>query len=536
VALEGRVDHYRSRLDGLERPYTVCATDASSTPKPLIICVSPAGDRLEEAIYRTGLVASLVKESGQDCVVLRPTGRGPGTLYMNYGEVDLFEAMEDVMRKHAIDPDRISIYGHSMGGAATWYLSSHYPDVFAAAAPMSGYCDYRLWRKPGGYTFAMQDWDEPSWIARSAVFLIENLASTPVWILHGEWDRGTGSGVSVEHARQMRQLMTAHGFPPRYLEVPARGHHFVRETDALFKEMIHWLIAQRKVRNPRSVAFATYDLRHNRSYWVTIDQLQTYGGPRALVDARLLGNQLQVATANVRTLSLGPVADFGRPELALDGQRLGPVDLQAKVRFRRDDAGQWQAGAFDLHGEKRPGVAGGLGDLFFESVILVQGTQGTPEETHFSSTAVNDVWSNYRKRNGGVHRGGIMGENSVEFTRVPDHALTEQQLKDNNLVLFGTDRTNAVLARLIDRLPLAFEADGIRVYDRRFEGPRAAVFAVFPHPLNPDRYIAVHGGIAPDATCWGSHLDVGLMPDFLAYSGHEVLGWGFQDNHWRTQP
>jgi len=535
AALQGTVTYYRSKIDGQERPYTMCATDSSSTPKPLIICVSPSGDRLEDAIYRTGLVASIIKENGQAGVVLRPTGRGPGTLYMNYGEVDLFEALEDVLSKHAIDRDRISIYGHSMGGAATWYLASHYPDIFAAAAPMSGYSDYRLWRKPGGYTFHLQEWDEPSWIARSAVFLVENLVHTPVWILHGEWDRGTGSGVSVEHARQMKRLMTNHGFAPKYLEVAGKAHHFTRDTEPLFEEMILWLLAQRKVRLPEHVSLVTYDLRHNRSYWVTIDQLQVYGAARAQIDARKAGGRMVVTTDHVRMFSLGPVAEFGQTGISIDGQELGQWDLGTAVQFRKDEAGRWRSGEFKLENEKRRGSAGGVGDLFFENVILVPGTVGTDEETHFAATATSDVWNNYRKRNGGVHRGGIMGENAVDLTRVPDHALTDEQLQQSNLILFGTYKTNAVLARLRDSVPLAFERDGIRVYDRHFMGEKAAVFAVFPHPLNPARYIAVHGGLTPDATCWGSHLDVGLLPDFLAYSEHNVLGWGFQGNDWKSQ-
>ena len=68
---------------------------------------------------------------------------------------------------------------------------------------------------------------------------------------------------------------------------------------------------------------------------------------------------------------------------------------------------------------------------------------------------------------------------------------------------------------------------------RTYAAPGVAVFAVFPHPLNPDRYLAVHGGIAPDAICWGSHLDMQLLPDYLVYAGSAVLDWGFWDNEWR---
>ena len=59
------------------------------------------------------------------------------------------------------------------------------------------------------------------------------------------------------------------------------------------------------------------------------------------------------------------------------------------------------------------------------------------------------------------------------------------------------------------------------------------MFAVFPHPDNPGRYIAVHGGITPDALCWGNYLNLQLLPDYLVYEGGKMLDWGFWDNAWK---
>ena len=156
------------------------------------------------------------------CVALRPTGRGPGTVYQDYGAVDTFEAIDDVRSRHSIDGDAISVSGFSMGGAATWYLLSHYPDSFAAGAPFCGYADYRLWEKPGGGTFPMRPWEEESWVARSAAFLLANLDRTPIWVVHGEWDRAVGGGVSVEHSRSMVSALEARGARVRYDDSGAR--------------------------------------------------------------------------------------------------------------------------------------------------------------------------------------------------------------------------------------------------------------------------------------------------------------------------
>jgi predicted peptidase len=145
-----------------------------------------------------------------------------------------------VKAHYAIDPDRISITGASMGGAATWYLASHYPDLFAAAAPFCGYCDYRLWKKPGGYTFHMQEWEEPSWRSRSAAFLTENLEHTKIWMVHGEWDRAVGGGVDVEHSRQMSNLFTEKHYDFRYTEVPRTGHS--PRSPEIFEDVVIWLL------------------------------------------------------------------------------------------------------------------------------------------------------------------------------------------------------------------------------------------------------------------------------------------------------
>ena len=52
---------------------------------------------------------SLATEHGEPCVALRPTGRGPGSVYQNYGEVDVLEAIEHVASLYAIDRGGITI-------------------------------------------------------------------------------------------------------------------------------------------------------------------------------------------------------------------------------------------------------------------------------------------------------------------------------------------------------------------------------------------------------------------------------------------
>ena len=532
----GQLLYLWSRTDRKLHPYAVCATDNSREAKSLILDVSPGAiNNLPQAVKDTEDLAAIAARHGKSCVVARPTGCGPGSVYQNYGEVDLLEAIEAVCANFTIARDRITIMGVSMGGAATWYMVSHYPDLFAGAVSVCGYCDYELWEKPGGLTFHMNLWEEPSWISRSAKFLVENLRHTPVWAIHGEWDRSVGGGVSVEHSRQMARLMADKGFEHQYTEVPKAGHGRSSVSPQLQEEVVLWLLDRRKRRDPDHVSLATYGLRHNRSYWVTIEQLEHYGR-RGMLDARFGRNsKLEIGTEGVRTFSVGPVPGRGMTAVTVDSQALGSFDLQAPRVFRRSIGGSWTDGAADLASEKRHAVSGPIGDLFFESVILVPGTSGTDEEGHFNTWVANNAARYFRERNGGVHRGGILGQNSIELRVASDKELTEDEIAANNLVLYGTHASNAVLARFESNLPLRFEGNNIYLGDKLFSAERAAVFAVFPHPLSSDRYAAVHGGVTSDAITWSSHLDMMLLPDYIAYSGGALLEWGFWGNDWRSQ-
>ena len=58
--------------------------------------------------------------------------------YRGSAERDVMDVIAEVRRDYAIDPDRIYLMGHSMGGYGTWSVAMAHPDVFAAIGPISG--------------------------------------------------------------------------------------------------------------------------------------------------------------------------------------------------------------------------------------------------------------------------------------------------------------------------------------------------------------------------------------------------------------
>ncbi|MDQ1689637.1 MAG: hypothetical protein QOK42_2612 [Frankiaceae bacterium] len=54
------------------------------------------------------------------------------------GDADVLEVLADVKRRYNVDPDRVYLMGHSMGGYGTNNVAMHHPDLFAAVAPAEG--------------------------------------------------------------------------------------------------------------------------------------------------------------------------------------------------------------------------------------------------------------------------------------------------------------------------------------------------------------------------------------------------------------
>ncbi len=84
--------------------------------------------------------------------------------WMQIGTSLLFSAIARMQRDFHVDPDRVFLTGHSMGGHLTWRSSFWFADRWAAVSPMSGGYDYvksgdvwNLINVPGYTTFGAQE-------------------------------------------------------------------------------------------------------------------------------------------------------------------------------------------------------------------------------------------------------------------------------------------------------------------------------------------------------------------------------------------
>lgn len=131
-------------------------------------------------------------------------------------EAHVTAAIEAVTESYAVDADRITVAGHSMGGEGSTRYAAIHADRIAGVAPSAG----------------------------SAVIVLEDapvLARIGVWIFQGENDHLSTAAL----ARQMVAAIRSAGGDPRYTEYEGVGHGTARLAfgDA---RVIEWLLAQRR--------------------------------------------------------------------------------------------------------------------------------------------------------------------------------------------------------------------------------------------------------------------------------------------------
>ncbi|HYF00972.1 MAG TPA: hypothetical protein VEJ18_18765, partial [Planctomycetota bacterium] len=139
----GLVVHgYRSRLDDSIQPYglVVPASYQPGKKHRLDLWFHGRDEKLTELRFLEQRLKSPGEFTPPDTIVLHLYGRFCNASKFA-GEVDAFEAIEDVKKRYSIDDDRILVRGFSMGGASAWHLGVHHAGLWAAVAPGAGFAE-----------------------------------------------------------------------------------------------------------------------------------------------------------------------------------------------------------------------------------------------------------------------------------------------------------------------------------------------------------------------------------------------------------
>jgi len=75
-----------------------------------------------------------------------------------------------------------------------------------------------------------------------------------------------------------------------------------------------------------------------------------------------------------------------------------------------------------------------------------------------------------------------------------DDALSDAEIKNSNLVLWGDPSSNKVLAKIIDKLPMKWNAKEITAGGETYSSSDHVLLTIYPNPLNPEKYVVLNSG------------------------------------------
>jgi hypothetical protein len=403
------------------------------------------------------------------------------------GEVDLFEALDDVKRRYKIDENRIVVRGFSMGGAACWQYAAHFAGKWAAAAPGAGFSETADFLKvfqnekvqPTAY-------EQKLWHMYDCTDYAVNIFNCPTVAYSGEIDK------QKQAADMMAAAMLKEGLELTHLIGPKTAHAYEKATKEELIKRIDAIAEKGRNPVPKKIRFSTWTLIYNEMLWVTVEGMGQHW-ERARVDAELGDGDVTAKTVNVTglTFSMGaglcPFEAGKKIKVTLDDQALeAPAagsDKSWKAQFHKDGA-KWVAGPLPDGLRKKPGLQGPIDHAFMDSFVMVKPT-GKP---------LNDKvgeWAAKEMEHAVTHwRQQYRGDAIV----MADNVVSDADIANSNLVLWGDPSSNKVLAKIADKLPVKWTAKEITVGAKTYPSDTNVAILIYPNPLNPKKYVVLNSG------------------------------------------
>jgi hypothetical protein len=75
-----------------------------------------------------------------------------------------------------------------------------------------------------------------------------------------------------------------------------------------------------------------------------------------------------------------------------------------------------------------------------------------------------------------------------------DNVVSDADIANSNLVLWGDPSSNKVLAKIADKLPVKWTAKEITVGAKTYPSDTNVAILIYPNPLNPKKYVVLNSG------------------------------------------
>ncbi|MEQ1840699.1 MAG: prolyl oligopeptidase family serine peptidase [Verrucomicrobiales bacterium] len=554
---------YVSKIDGSVQPYGMVIPDdwkpGETTGRRLDFWAHGRGEKLSELDFINQRLNSVGEFNPPGAFTLHLYGR-----YCNAnkfaGEIDLFEALDHARRHYPIDGNQLVMRGFSMGGAAVWQFGTHFAGMWAVVQPGAGFAETREFNKvyAEGKT-PPTDWEETLYRWYDATDYVANLSNTTTIAYSGEIDgQKQAADIMIRYARQdagnanppvaeLNKVNPGDGSPKAdearvtgtapdlafyHVIGPQTPHKILPEAKPELEKLINGALSKQDP-SPAKVRFVTYTLVYPELQWVRVEGLKKQW-ERSEVTAEIQGDSIIASTKNVSALRFSP--DKPVKSVVLDGQTLpASGDKDGAAFHQKDD--KWVADTTPLQASKltkTPTLCGPVDHAFMSSFVFVRPTGSAFHEKTGS-------WTKGELDHAiGFWRKVFRGEAPVK----DDTAVTEADIANSNLVLWGDPSSNAILRKILPELPIGWDKTKLTLGGREYPGGDTMPVLIFPNPLNPAKYIVINSGptFREDALLNNSQ-QIPKVPDWAMIDVNtpadgkwpgKVVKAGFFDEGWKV--
>jgi hypothetical protein len=500
---------YRSAIDGSVQPYGLLVPDSwgqriagKREPYPLNFWCHGRGEKNTELPFINGTQNS----KGE----FAPEGQMVCYLFGRYccankfaGESDLFEALDDIKAHYPIDENKLVVRGFSMGGAACWQFAFHFPGKWAAAAPGAGFAETEEFFGRTLYAEGATPppwWERQLWRWYDVTICARNVAGLSLVAYSGEIDgQKQSADIMLRYAAQEKHSFT-------HIIGPNVPHKYHPDAKPVIEKFIEVALAKGSELAPKSITYTTYSLIYSRRDWVELIGMEK-SWERADVDATIEKDTLTVKTKNVAALYLTPGATAfpanAKPKLVIDGTTL-PIEGGEATLHK--EGGKWKTSAPATNGlSKTPSLCGPVDHAFMSKFLFVRPT-GKPLNDAIGKWTQSEMEHAIKS-----WRAVFRGDAPIK----DDTAITDGDIMNSNLILWGDNSSNAVIKRIAAEpvptttpaaqsataakptgplLPILWGKNELNFKTYRLDPARYAPILIYPNPLNPARYVVLNSG------------------------------------------
>ena len=541
----GTVLGYISSVDGSVQPYALYLPPDADKIKPtaLLVVLHGRNQTLNEVSFIDAHQGKPYPknelDNGMKRAVLHVYGR-TNNAYRWAGEMDVHEAISDCIvrsrREKSLNlgiPPTIDLQGFSMGGAGAWHLGLHHSYKWRSVEAGAGFNETRNYARLKN----VSAWVEKTLHIYDSYEVARNISAVPTIGYGGEEDPQLAASENI--VKQLRAegfALKSEGLLTTSHEIPflrAVGAKMGHKVDLVSRKIMDEFVSKQTRQSMRSMKIdqVTYSLKYPVMAWIMLEKLDEHYR-KTWVQAEKTDN--------------GTIARINRID---NVTRLYVVGAELKKVMILDQAFDVSNGPFhtfmksgdkwkylnvkgqdliDQDSSKRPNLQGPIDDAFTTNFVVIgpKGSENGSQHRLLKDFAAN--WSKY-----------LRGD--LPLTTADEAKFHPQGLRDGrNLVLFGTPKTNPMIARILpDLRQIKWSESEFTLGGKTYSTKDHIPALIAPNPLNPKRYVVINSGhtfgrsdfegtnalLYPRMGDWGV---LRVKPDGTT----EVVDSGFFDEDW----